>query len=72
MVHRTLLQLAEAVSKAAPKPRLRKAAVELTDKATERIKTLLENRHKVRTSSLPRHGGVLVSFFSINNKFPVV
>jgi hypothetical protein len=47
MVHRTLLQLAEAVSKAAPKPRLRKAAVELTDKATERIKSLLENRHKV-------------------------
>jgi hypothetical protein len=52
MVHRTLLlQLAEAVKKAAPKPRLRKAAVELTDKATERIKSLLENRHKVRPSS---------------------
>jgi len=59
MVHRTLLQLAEAVTKAAPKPRLRKAAVELTDKATERIKTLLENRHKVRISSLLKLDGDL-------------
>jgi iron-sulfur cluster assembly protein len=29
-----------------PKPRLRKAAVELTDTALQRIKELLENRHK--------------------------
>ena len=47
MVHRTLLQLAEAVTRAAPKPRLRKAAVEITEAAIGRIKSLLENREKV-------------------------
>lgn len=47
MVHRTLQQLAEVAKRAAPKPWLRKAAVELTDAAVDRIKNLLENRHKV-------------------------
>lgn len=49
MVLRSLVRLAETVRKAnPPKPRLRKAAVELTDTALQRIKELLENRHKVR------------------------
>lgn len=47
MVLRSLVRLAETVRKAnPPKPRLRKAAVELTDTALQRIKELLENRHK--------------------------
>jgi len=46
-VLRSLVRLAETVRKAPPKPRLRKAAVELTDTALQRIKELLENRHKV-------------------------
>jgi len=46
MVHASVALLAEAVKKTRSQPRLRKAAVELTDAATERIKYLLENRHK--------------------------
>ena len=47
MVHSTLLRLAQEAKKAAPKPRLRKAAIELSDAAIERLKHLLENRGKV-------------------------
>jgi len=44
----SLLAMAEAMAKAAAAPRNRKAVVELTDAAAERIKALLEARHKVR------------------------
>lgn len=47
MVHAAFAQLAEAVRKVPARPRLRKAAVELTDAAVQRVKKLLENRHKV-------------------------
>ena len=46
MVHSSLAALAQAVRRAAPRPR--KAALELTDAAVERIKGLLEKRNKVR------------------------
>lgn len=44
MVHATLQALADVLKT----PRARKAALSLTDSAVERIKTLLEKRHKVR------------------------
>ena len=50
MVLGSLVRLAETVRKTPAKPRLRKAAVELTEPALKRIKDLLENRHKVCVS----------------------
>jgi hypothetical protein len=47
MVAPSLVALAEAVVKTARAPRAKKAAIELTDAAAERIKQLLLNRHKV-------------------------
>ena len=46
MVHSSLVALAQAARRAAPRPR--KAALELTDAAVERVKGLLEKRNKVR------------------------
>ena len=51
MVHSSLLALAQAARRAAPRPR--KAAIELTEAAMERVKTLLELRHKVSGSPTP-------------------
>ena len=48
MVSGSLAALAEAVKQAARQPRARKAAIELTDAAAERVRRLLEQRHKVR------------------------
>lgn len=47
MVRLSLLALAEAVVKEARKPRIQKQAIELTDAAANRIRQLLEMRHKV-------------------------
>jgi hypothetical protein len=54
MVHGSLflLRVAEAAKKASARPRLRKAAIELTDGAVARIKELLKNREKVGYSTL--------------------
>jgi hypothetical protein len=46
MVHSSLVALAQAARRAALRPR--KAALELTDAAVERVKGLLEKRNKVR------------------------
>ena len=51
MVSGSLAALAEAVKQAARQPRARKAALELTDAAAERVRRLLEQRHKVRGCS---------------------
>lgn len=49
MVHTSLAALAaQAIKQTRATPRARKAAVELTDSAVERIKELLNLRHKVR------------------------
>ncbi len=49
MVHGSLFRrIAEVAKRSAPaRPRLRKAAIELTDGAIARIKELLGNREKV-------------------------
>ena len=54
MVASALARLAEAAKRAAPSPRARKAALELTDAAVERIKVLLEKRGKVRPPAARR------------------
>ena len=46
MVHGSLATLAQAARRAAA-PRPRKAVLELTDAAVERVKSLLSKRHKV-------------------------
>eukprot|EP00879_Flechtneria_rotunda_P002099 GHRR01002279.1.p2 GENE.GHRR01002279.1~~GHRR01002279.1.p2 ORF type:complete len:131 (+),score=16.09 GHRR01002279.1:165-557(+) len=46
MVQRTLAVLAEAALKAARRPLPKKAAVELTEAAANRIRGLLQTRHK--------------------------
>ena len=53
-----MLALAQAARRAAAAPRPRKAAIELTDAAIERVKNLLELRHKVRLPARPERGGV--------------
>ena len=53
MVHGSLASLAKVLRQSGPRlPR--KAAVELTDAAAERIRALLEKRHKVRRCVLLR------------------
>ncbi len=42
----SLVALAEAVKEASRSPRVKKAAVELTDAAASRVRDLLEKRHK--------------------------
>lgn len=51
MVHGSLAALAQAARRAAAAPRPRKAALELTDAAVERIKALLGKRNKVRSTA---------------------
>ena len=48
MVHGSLAALSVVARRAAAAPRPRKAALELTDAAVERIKGLLDKRNKVR------------------------
>lgn len=48
MVHGSLAALAVVARRAAGAPRPRKAALELTDAAVERVKMLLDKRNKVR------------------------
>jgi iron-sulfur cluster assembly protein len=50
MVHATLVLLAEAAKQTLIQPRVKKAAIELTAAAAERVKQLLGTRHKVCTS----------------------
>lgn len=50
MVHGSLAALAVVARRAAAAPRPRKAALELTDAAVERVKMLLDKRNKVRLS----------------------
>lgn len=55
MVHGTLSALAVVARRAAAAPRPRKAVLELTDAAAERIRSLLAKRDKVRAGG--RAGG---------------
>lgn len=51
MVHGGLAALAQAARRVAAAPRPRKAALELTDAAVERVKELLHKRNKVGGST---------------------
>lgn len=47
MVHSSLAALAQAAVELSRTPRVKKAALELTDAAANRIRDLLQTRHKV-------------------------
>lgn len=79
MVHGSLfLRVAEAAKKAPVRPRLRKAAIELTDSAIARIKELLKNREKVGFSAFWLLVVVVVPFswhslvFLLKNQTPLL
>lgn len=54
MVHGSLAALAVVARRAEGAPRPRKAALELTDAAVERVKMLLDKRNKVRSGRAHR------------------
>ena len=70
MVRVSLLALAQAAVRASP--RLRKAPVEITEAAAERVRSLLDKRDKVLTPPLPSLPPFLSSHVYIRKLSPHV
>ena len=62
MVQTTLAVWAQAAAQLARSPRAKKAAIELTAAAANRVRELLNTRHKVSNCLLTRFSAVALSF----------